>query len=67
MLQTPQSVRRWALPLRPIRHTLSLTSEHLPRWLAALAGPPAAAVDHLAARIPRSPFGYTAPISWLKS
>jgi hypothetical protein len=60
MVAMPQSVR-WTLPLRPIRHVLSLTARHLPRWVAAASGASSVAFDRLAARVPRSPFRYDAP------
>jgi hypothetical protein len=60
MVAMPQSVR-WTLPLRPVRHVLSLTARHLPQWLAFVSARSAMAVDHLAARMPRSPFRYEAP------
>jgi hypothetical protein len=60
MVAMPQSVR-WTLPLRPIRHVLSLTARHLPRWMAAASGASSVALDRLATRVPRSPFRYATP------
>jgi len=55
-----QSVR-WILPLRPVRRLASMVTDRMPKALRPVCLLPAAAMDAMLRKVPRSPYRFTVP------